>query len=279
MTIIPPIKSQGIKTKLTGWIQSTAGKCAFDRWIEPFMGTGCVAFNVQPRIALLCDINPHLISFYKAIQHGSITPETVRHFLIKEGEKLLKSKGQYYYEVRDRFNKTNNPLDFLFLSRACFNGLMRFNRKREFNVPFCCKPNRFSQALITKICNQIKKVSQILVNGDYTFQCQDFRKTIAVSNRRDMIYCDPPYIGRHVNYFSSWSEVEEITLHQYLTNSDAKFMLSTWLKNKYRINEYVFSTWSDCFITTREHFYYVGGKVSCRHVVTEALLSNFAISH
>jgi DNA adenine methylase len=57
----PPIKSQGIKTKLVPWIRSVIPVNFDGTWIEPFMGTGVVAFNVKPRKAILCDINPHLI--------------------------------------------------------------------------------------------------------------------------------------------------------------------------------------------------------------------------
>jgi len=69
---VPPIKSQGIKTKMVGWISSNVEEIEFDRWIEPFMGTGVVAFNVRPKKALLCDSNPHLIKFYNALKDGEI---------------------------------------------------------------------------------------------------------------------------------------------------------------------------------------------------------------
>jgi DNA adenine methylase len=99
------------------------------------MGTGVVAFNIRPQNAILCDSNPHLINFYKAIQKKEISSVLVKNHLSREGEKLLSSNGDYYYEVRKRFNDTANPLDFLFLSRACFNGMMRFNKKGARSSP------------------------------------------------------------------------------------------------------------------------------------------------
>lgn len=271
---VPPIKSQGIKTKLVEWISSSAEEIQFDRWVEPFMGTGVVAFNIRPKKALLCDSNPHLISFYKAIQSKEITSGMVRKFLTEEGENLLNSNGLYYYDVRKRFNTHGHPLDFLFLSRSCFNGMMRFNGKGGFNVPFCKKPNRFAQALVTKITNQIENISQIIGFGDYEFKNQDFKDTLSEIRPTDLVYADPPYIGRHVDYFDSWSEDEENILKDGLIRSNAKFILSTWLSNKYRTNEYVFSTWKECSISTKEHFYHVGGKETNRNAVYEALLSN-----
>lgn len=271
---VPPIKSQGIKTKLVEWISSNVQEVEFDRWVEPFMGTGVVAFNIRPAKALLCDSNPHLINFYTALQKKEITSSQVRNFLNEEGQKLLKTEGEHYYAVRKRFNENGNPLDFLFLSRSCFNGMMRFNKKGGFNVPFCKKPNRFAQALVTKITNQVENISQIIEQGDYEFKHQDFKKTLNELNSSDFAYADPPYIGRHVDYFDSWSEEEEIILKESLNSSGCKFTLSTWLSNRYRTNDYVFSVWKDCFVATKEHFYHVGGKESNRNAVYEALLSN-----
>lgn len=275
---VPPIKSQGIKTKLVEWINYNVQETPFDRWVEPFMGTGVVAFNIQPKKALLCDSNPHLIRFYKAIQNKEITSSVVRKFLNEEGAKLLVTQGEYYYTVRNRFNEEGNPLDFLFLSRSCFNGMMRFNRKGGFNVPFCKKPNRFAQSLVTKIVNQIDNISQIIERGDYEFKHQDFNETLLELKDTDLVYSDPPYIGRHVDYFDSWTEDEEITLNKGLLDSNCRFILSTWLSNKYRVNDYIFSVWKDCYVATKEHFYHVGGKETNRNAVYEALLSNFKLN-
>jgi DNA adenine methylase len=274
---VPPIKSQGIKTKLVNWINDNVKDIGYSRWVEPFMGTGVVAFNIRPKNALMCDSNPHLINFYKALQNKEITSGLVNKHLTVEGLKLLNSEGEYYYEVRDRFNKTGNPLDFLFLSRSCFNGMMRFNKKGGFNVPFCKKPKRFAQALVTKISNQVGYISQIIDLGNYTFVNQDFKDTLKEINPTDLVYSDPPYLGRHVCYFDSWTEEEEILLNNGLEASKAKYILSTWLSNKYRTNDYVFSIWKNCKISTMEHFYHVGAKEDNRNAVYEALLSNIKL--
>ena len=75
--IVPPIKSQGIKSKLVPWINSIIPHDFDGVWIEPFMGTGVVAFNLAPIHALLCDTNPHLVNFYQAIADGEITAKAV----------------------------------------------------------------------------------------------------------------------------------------------------------------------------------------------------------
>ena len=277
--LVPPIKCQGIKTKLVPWIKAIIPADFDGRWIEPFMGSGVVVFNVRPRKALLADSNPHLINFYQAVARGEITAAITRRFFEREGEKLLRSKGEYYYSVRERFNRHGNPLDFLFLNRAGFNGMIRFNQRGEFNVPFCRKPNRFAQAYITKICNQVQAVADACALGDYEFRCQDYSVTIAEASARDILYCDPPYIARHNDYFNGWDEEHERHLAKLLAGTPARFILSTWYGNEFRTNQLIDTVWARYNILTREHFYHVGAKEVNRNPMLEALVTNFAAAY
>jgi len=273
---VPPIKSQGIKTKLVPWIKDIIPQEIEGTWIEPFMGTGVVAFNMRPDIAILSDSNPHLINFYNAIKENNINPNIVRHFLEEEGDKLLHIED-YYYEVRQRFNEEHNPLDFLFINRAGFNGMIRFNKKGGHNVPFCKKPNRFTKSYVTKIVNQVDNIENIIKNADYSFVNQDFRDAIKIAKKEDIIYCDPPYIDRYVDYYNGWNEVDENSLNKLLNNFEGKFILSTWHSNKYRENKYLKTIWKNFNIITKEHFYHLGGSESNRNSMLEALILNHSI--
>lgn len=275
-THVPPIKSQGIKTKLVPWIKSVTPENFKGDWIEPFMGTGVVAFNVAPQNAILCDTNPHLINFYTAIATGEITAPVVKNYLIQEGEKLQTLGEEHYYFIRERFNTYHEPLDFLFLNRAGFNGMIRFNRKGGFNIPFCRKPQRFAKAYITKIVNQVDFVSGLLKEKQFTFKCQNFTQTIAEASSNDIIYCDPPYIDRHADYYNGWQDENEHALFDKLSVFNGKFILSTWHHNDYRHNSYVADLWSKYNILTREHFYHVGAKETNRKPMIEALVTNFS---
>jgi len=273
--IVPPIKSQGIKNKLVPWIASILPPDFNGVWVEPFMGTGAVAFNLAPENALLCDSNPHLIAFYSALATGEISAGSVRDFLTEEGGKLLEKGEDHYYDLRTRFNKFHSPLDFLFLNRAGFNGMIRFNRKGEFNIPFCRKPQRFAPAYITKIVNQVAWLEKLLRNKNFVFKHQDFQQTIQDAGQDDLVYCDPPYIDRHVDYYSGWNGENEQVLAQALTDFSGRFILSTWHHNDFRVNDYIQTLWSPFQVLTREHFYHVGGREENRNPVIEALIANF----
>lgn len=271
----PPIKSQGIKTKLVPWIGGVIPRRFDGLWVEPFMGTGVVAFNLAPGRALLCDTNPHIINFYQSVAGGDVTPELVREFLHREGEQLSSKGESHYYEIRERFNSRHCPLDFLFLNRAGFNGMIRFNRKGRLNTPFCRKPQRFARAYVTKIVNQVSHVARLLRTKNFVFKCQTFEKTIAEGGKDDIIYCDPPYIDRHADYYNGWDGRRERMLFQALSNTPSKFVLSTWHHNDFRNNEYIDSLWNKFNISTRAHFYHIGGRENNRNPMVEAVVTNY----
>jgi len=275
--LVPPIKCQGIKTKLVGEIQRLAQGRSFERWVEPFCGSCVVALNVQPSKALLCDSNLHIIHFYQDIQAGRVTPESAKAFLMEEGEKLRRKGEDYFYAVRERFNNQPSSLDFLFLNRSCFNGVMRFNRQGRFNVPYGHKNERFAQAYITKITNQIKHIAKTVLTHNWTFAVSDFRATLAQVRPGDLVYADPPYAGRHVDYFNSWSEADEVHLAERLKALEYDFILSTWHSNEFRTNELIARVWSDprFYMLTRAHYYHVGSTEDLRHPMIEALILNF----
>ena len=272
---VPPIKIQGIKTKLVPWIQENIELSDDTRWIEPFLGSGVVGFNLAKKNALFADINPHAINLYQQIKEKKINSTLIKQFLVKEGQ-LLSEKGQSHYNyVRDRFNEDKNPLDFLFLNRSCFNGMIRFNKDLKFNVPYGHKPERFAQAYITKIINQVKYLETEFTRNNWIFKYQSYEETIKEATKDDFIYCDPPYIGRHVDYYDSWDEKDEVKLYELLKNSGSKFILSTWDNNQYRKNEYLDTIWKDFNKLNKEHFYHIGAKEENRVPMIEALILNY----
>lgn len=279
--IIPPIKSQGIKTKLVPWIRSVTPEVT-GRWIEPFLGTGVVAFNSGYKKAILNDTNPHIINFYKGIQDESLTALQMQEYL-QQANILLKDADNdgyaYYLKVRNRFNSGEySPFDFIFLSRAGFNGMMRFNKKGGWNIPFCKKPDRFAQAYRTKIINQILAVSkEIRPEPDWIFYNKSFSEIISLATEDDIIYCDPPYFGRYVDYYNGWTEDDEKLLFNLLSNTKSKFILSTWHHNNWRKNEMIDKYWNKFNILKTDHFYHSGGKIENRQSVVEALVCNFEI--
>lgn len=274
---VPPIKSQGKKTKLVEWIKESLDTFPKEKdwlYVEPFVGTGVVGFNLSPERAIFSDINPHLIGFYNDLKDKKFSSQDVKEYLNVEGELLLARGDQHYKDVRTRFNDLGNPLDFLFLSRACFNGMMRFNKKGGFNVPFCKKPGRFAPAYITKIVNEVKWLEHKLHNNDWQFKTEDFRSVLKSieDNPLAIIYSDGPYPSRYNDYFNGWSDKDERELFDALDKQKGQFILSTWYGNDFRQNTFIEELWSKFKVVTKSHTYHLGAKVENRNEIQEALI-------
>lgn len=256
---VPPIKTHGIKTKLTLFIADSISWNGKGRWIEPFLGSGAVLLNLQPQRALVSDINKYIIGVYKGIQLKSITPELLQEHFEKEGAKLQRSGGDYYYKVRERFNNSGDLFDFMFLNRACFNGLMRFNNKGGFNAAFNKRPERFTKRYIKKVCDQVAWASDVMQGKDWTFVTQDWRNTIAQAAADDFVYMDPPYEGREARYFGGWSNENARELALKAKALPCSFAYSMLKSYKGKPNEHLKEHFAQYTVKLFEHFYFVGG--------------------
>jgi len=269
---VPPVKCQGIKTKLVPFLARSIAWHGEGRWVEPFAGSGVVAFSIAPPRAILAESNPHIVRLYRGIQSGQITAMRVRGFLQREGAKLAVGGAEYYYEVRSRFNRNRDPLDFLFLNRSCFNGLIRFNKSGLFNVPFGHKPNRFAPAYITKIVNQVDRVSGLLKRTGWEVREADWRETLNDVSPGDFVYADPPYIARFTDYYNQWEDGATNDLLEHLDRISCGYALSTWSHNKYRRNVLLDMAPRGCSVVTEAHFYHLGATETLRNAVEEALI-------
>lgn len=273
--LIPPLKCQGIKTKLTKFILSNIKWKGEGVWYDPFLGSGVVSFNAKPKRAVLSDINPYIIDFYESIKNGLITQENISSFLTDHGEKLKETdttEDSYYYTMRKAFNKNKNPKYFLFLNRSCYNGVVRFNTEGNFNTPFCKKPNRFSKNLITKIVNQIRWVQDLLKEYPYSFETNSWEQVINNANENDFVYLDPPYYGRNATYFNSWSQQDMEKLFEWTLNTKSGYAITMWYQNSYRKNEFIEKFQKNNVLKKYVQYYFVGSTKTTRYRMTEALI-------
>src|ERR1700737_297802 len=103
----------------------------YNRFIEPFLGSGAVFFALRPKGAILGDTNGQLIETYAALQ---MDWQRVVRSLELHAE--LHSVG-HYYKIRARIPPSifARAARFIYLNRTCWNGLYRVNMSGKFNVP------------------------------------------------------------------------------------------------------------------------------------------------
>ena len=275
--IISPIKIQGKKTKIVPKIMEIADGILndhpeIDTWVEPFLGSGVVAFNCPGRIkkVIVNDINPHIIKFYKGVADGIITPDKIKEVFNTHNQNLLKDGYDYYNQIKDRFNQSFDTMDFLFLTRTGFNGVMRFNNSGKWNVPFCKLNNRLSKNVIDDLASSVDELSRLFKSKEFIFYNKSFEEVIESAPENSIFYCDPPYYGLQVQYFKGWRKEDEIRLNEML--KDKMFIYSTWLEDGIRENPMINEYWGGYEIEGKKHKYNVAEKAEKRNQVTEGLI-------
>jgi DNA adenine methylase len=165
----------------------------FSRYVEPFAGSACLFFALEPESAVLGDINPDLMNMYRCVKRD---PDLVVQCLNR-----LNIGKKHYYKIRAIETNDLTPFEaagrFLYLNRLCFNGLYRTNAMGHFNVPYCPPGNRrlIDLDALEKGSNLLARTQ--LVEGD-------FIKTLETCEKGDFVYMDPPYVVSKRRVFSGY---------------------------------------------------------------------------
>lgn len=162
------------------------------RLVEPFAGSCAVMMNTDYPAYFIADVNRDLIDLYKLIAKQPAA-------FIQTAEALFETGNteEEYYRLRFAFNSKpvgdlgRAPL-FLYLNRHCYNGLCRYNKKGEFNVPFGkYKKPYFPRDEILAFAEKAKLA---------TFLCGNYSEALKAAQSGDVVYCDPPYLTETANF-------------------------------------------------------------------------------
>lgn len=192
----PPLKWAGGKRWLVPQLRLLFESYRDRRLVEPMCGGLSVALGLNPKEALLNDVNPHLINFYRCLQAGLVS------------NVVMRNDQELYYEHRERFNSLararvvnagkkpslskadkERALLFYYLNRTGFNGLCRFNKQGLYNVPF----GKYKTINYTVDFSHYQDVFK-----PWQFFETDFEKLEI--NKGDFIYADPPYDVEFTQY-------------------------------------------------------------------------------
>lgn len=157
--------------------------------VEPFVGAGSVFLNTDFERYLLADVNPDLINLFNVVKQD--VERYIAHARSLFCDPNANSR-EFYLHQRSRFNQSDDPflrsVIFLYLNRFGFNGLCRYNKQKQFNVPFGrYKTHYFPEKELRFFAEKAQQA---------TFLCADFQQTFdyLVQHPDDyVIYCDPPY--------------------------------------------------------------------------------------
>lgn len=216
----------------------------FNRYIEPFVGSGAVLFYILQKYpeneVIISDVNKELITAYKIIQ------KNVEELIKKLKDHKKKHNKEYYYKIRsinpDTLNDVEKAARFIYLNKTCFNGLYRVNSKGEFNVPIGSykNPDVVQEEKLRTISKLLKKVK--ILN-------ESFENVLKYAKKDDFIYLDPPYYPLNGNSFTTYHHDDFLDeAHKKLaeifnelskrgcfcmeSNSDTEFVKKLYLEHK-----------------------------------------------
>lgn len=262
----PILRWAGSKKRSLEYLLGAAPE-QFERYIEPFAGSACLFFNLSPPKAILGDINPQLMDFYRTVtRHGSRVFDI---FL------SLKRNSETYYHIRDVYPSEPGIIRkaayFFYLNRNCFNGIFRVNKSGKFNVPF-------SDSRVPAYPTKEDFLNSVRALATAKLDCSDFVKLCNKHVREgDFVYLDPPYyvpkqrvFREYVPHdFASEDVARLSTMLQLIDTRGARFLLNY---PDCRMMRTIAREWRHHTIEIRRT---ISGKTDSRGNARELLIYNF----
>lgn len=243
-------------------------------YCEPFLGGGAVLFAVQPKKAMVNDLNTDLITMYTVVRDNVDA--------LIESLKTHKNTQEYFYKLRDAdrnkehyaiMSEVEKASRLLYLNKTCYNGLFRVNSSGEFNSPFGYYKN-------PNIVNEpvLRAVSSYFNSSEITFCSEDFEETLKKVPKGAFVYLDPPYdpVSDTANFTGynkgGFDRNEQIRLKNccdQLTARGVKFMLSN------SATDFIKELYKDYDITIVKAKRAINANVTKRGAVDEVLIRNY----
>lgn len=183
------LKWAGGKNKMLGNLLPILNKHRRDILVEPFIGAGNVALNFDCERYILNDLNKDLI-----VSHKEVIEFPMEY--IADCQSLFNTGYEDYYQFRDIFNQEvpeKRYALFQYLNKHGFNGLCRYNKKGEFNVPIGTVKVKGNNVPVEQVC----QFSGHFLGKNVELLNLEFQQIFNIAEEMDtkcLIYCDPPYI-------------------------------------------------------------------------------------
>lgn len=211
------IKWSGSKRLVAKQLSQYFSNC--ETYYEPFVGGGAMMPFARTNKGVASDIITELIDLWNAIKTN---PLLVADEYKNRWEDLQEKGQEVYYQIRDSFNQTKNCFDFLFLTRTCVNGLIRYNNQGEFNNSFhLSRPGINPETLRSQLLLWSKSIHK------FNFHNIDYRECLSNVRSGDFVFLDPPYGGTKDRYTRTEFDLNDFYKELERLNSvGAKWLLT-----------------------------------------------------
>jgi len=256
LSLSPIIKWSGGKKdeikKFINYIPKT-----YDTYLEPFIGGGAVYFYINPHKAVISDVHTELIDFYQSIKNGY--SNEIYNFM-----KEHPNQKETYYKVRSYkpSNQLENAQRFYYLRKTCFRGMLRYNSKGEFNIPYGRYKNYNFEDIKNKEYEKLLKNTEVL-NKDFKYIFDNY------NSKDNFMFLDPPYDSEFTDYgYCSFGKEEHKKLAKCFKETKIKCLMIigktkfiSELYDGYIVDEY------DKNYRFKLHSGRVGNEINTKHLI------------
>lgn len=229
----------------------------YDKYIEPFIGGGALFFDINPKNAVISDVHKELIDFYSSIKDGKSNE-------IYDFMKEHPNEEETYYQVRSLKpdNQLENAQKFYYLRKTCFRGMLRYNKKGEFNIPYgkykTCNFEELKNVNYEKLLKRTKIYNK---SFEYIFEKFD--------DENNFMFLDPPYDSQFTDYgYCKFGRDEHTKLANCFKKTKIKCLMvigkSDFISELYK--DYIVEEYDKKY-RFKIHSERVGGEINNKHLV------------
>jgi DNA adenine methylase len=229
----------------------------YNLYLEPFIGGGAVYFHLNPNKSVISDVHKELIDFYQSIKNGN--SEEIYKFM-----KEHPNEEETYYKVRAYNSKDvlDNAKRFYYLRKTCYRGMLRYNSKGQFNIPYGRYKTYNYEEIKNKDYENILKNTEIF-NKSFEYIFENY------NNKENFMFLDPPYDSEFTDYgYCSFGKEEQRKLAKCFKETNIKCLmiigktpLIEELYSDYIVGEY------DKRYRFKLHSGRVGDEINTKHLI------------
>jgi DNA adenine methylase len=158
----------------------------FNKYYEPFLGSGAVLDTLAPKRALGSDVFAPLVEIWTTLQSS---PKTLTAWYAERWHAMMEGdKAEEYERIKAAYNAHPNGADLLFLCRACYGGVVRFRQADGYMSTPCGIHTPVSPSSFSRRVEQWRRRTE-----GTQFAMLDFEDAMNAAEPGDLVYCDPPY--------------------------------------------------------------------------------------
>jgi DNA adenine methylase len=229
----------------------------YSNYLEPFIGGGAVYFHLNPHKAVINDVHKELVDFYQSIKDGNL--DDIYNFMTEHP-----NEEEIYYNVRsyDVTTVLDNAKRFYYLRKTCYRGMLRYNSKGKFNIPYGrYKTCNYEDLKNKEYENLLKRTEVCNKSFEYIFENYD--------DPNNFMFLDPPYDSEFTDYgYCIFGKDEQIKLANCFKKTKIKCLMiigkTPFIENLYK--DYIVGEYDKKY-KFKLHSGRVGNEINNKHLI------------